>query len=484
MSDLKSKTISGLIWSFIGSFSNQIVTFIVGIILARLVTPYDYGLIGMVSVLIVIAQTFIDGGFKQALLRKKDCTDIEYSTVFLFNIATAIVLYVIIFFSAKGISNFFGEPQLVSLVKVIALSLIINSFSVIQATIFSKNVDFKTQSKISFFAAILSGIVGVILAYRGFGVWSLVYRAVLSSCIISSLFWFYSRWRPSLAFSIRAFKELFGFGSKLLLSSLIDQIYWNIYYVIIGKYFSVQTLGYYTRAEMFKNLPSQNLTTIITSVSLPVLAQMQDNSSALKHAFRRIFKVTMYVTFISLIIMIVMADTLIFVLIGPQWAETIGYLKLLCVAAMFFPASLLNINIIKIKGRGDLILKLEVIKKTLAIASIVIGVYYGIYAMMYVMIFNAFIDFILNSIMGGILIGHRLIHQIADVLPSLLNAGFIGGTLYYISTFLNPFNLLTFLILSLSAVILVVFCGELFKESSYLYIKNTIVSKLKMTTKQ
>ncbi len=483
MFDLKSKTLSGLLWSFIGSFANQIVTFIVGIILARLVTPYDYGLIGMVSVLIVIAQTFVDGGFKQALLRKKNCTENEYSTVFIFNIATAIFLYVLIFFSAGLIANFFEEPQLNLLVKVIALNLIINSFSVIQTTIFSKEVDFKIQAKITFVAALISGVFGVVLAYEGYGVWSLVYRAILASIIMSGLFWFFSTWRPKLIFSLSSFKELFGFGSKLLLSSLIDQVYWNIYYVVIGKYFSVQTLGFYTRAEMFKNLPSQNLTSIISNVSLPVLAQLQDKPIEFKNAFKRILRLTMYLTFLSLGGMIVLSETLIYVLIGPKWAESIGYLQLLCIAALFFPPSLLNINIIKIKGRGDLILKLEVIKKSLAIVSIIIGVFHGIYVMLYIIIFNSMLDCLLNSAIGGNLMGYKLKDQIFDVIPTFFNALVAGVLVYLLSIPFDSNSVLNLIFLSLTGLVVSILIGEIFRESTYMYIKNLLLSKVNFSHK-
>lgn len=252
---LKQKTVSGLLWSFIDNFSNLGIQFIIGIILARILSPKEFGLIGMLTIFIAVSQSFINSGFSQALIRKKDPSQADYSTVFYFNIIIGIVCFLILFFCAGLISRFFKEPQLKLLVQVLGLSLIINSFTIIQQTILTRKIDFKLQAKISIISSVVSGIVGLGMAFAGYGVWSLVIKTITMYSITSIFLWLWNGWKPVLVFSIQSFKELFSFGSNLLVSGLIDTIYRNVYYLVIGKYFSAQELGYYTCADQFNTLP-------------------------------------------------------------------------------------------------------------------------------------------------------------------------------------------------------------------------------------
>jgi len=285
-SSLKQKTISGLTWSFIDSIANQGISFIIGIILARLLTPKEFGLIGMLTIFIAISQSFINSGFSTALIRKQDCTSVDYSTVFYFNIVVG-VFFTFCYFRAPTPLAFFHEPVLEALVRVLGLVLIINSFTIIQSTILTKRIDFKLQAKISIIASLLSGIVAINMAYTGWGVWSLVALTLLKYAISSLLLWYWNNWTPVWHFSKKSFKELFLFGNKLLVSGLIDTIYRNIYYVIIGKYFSAAELGYYTRAEQFQSLPSSHLQGIIDRVSYPVLSSIQNDILRLKETYKR-----------------------------------------------------------------------------------------------------------------------------------------------------------------------------------------------------
>ena len=259
MTDLKQKTISGLSWSFIDNFSKLGITFIVGIILARLLEPREFGLVGMTTIFIAISQSIIDSGFTQALIRKQNCTQKDYSTVFYFNLVNGIVFYLVLFFAAGLISHFFNEPKLALIIQVLALSLIINSLAIVQRARLTKEINFKLQTKISIIATTLSGIIGIWMAYTGYGVWSLVIKSLAGFAFTSILLWSWNKWIPHLVFSKDSFKEMFSFGSKLLVSGLIDTTYRNIYLLIIGKYFSATELGYYTRADQFKNLPSRTL---------------------------------------------------------------------------------------------------------------------------------------------------------------------------------------------------------------------------------
>ncbi|MFT6842893.1 MAG: teichuronic acid exporter, partial [Psychroserpens sp.] len=337
MSSLKQKTVSGLLWSFIDNFSKLGLTFVIGIILARLLDPREFGLIGMITIFIALSQSLVDSGFTQALIRKKDCTQADYSTVFYFNLFVGIILYTVLFFYAGAISRFFDEPQLLLIVQVVGLSIIVNAFTIVQRARLIKAINFKLQTKISIIASMSSGIIGIMMAYSGYGVWSLVFKTLLGFTITSLLLWIWNKWKPSFEFSRNSFKEMFSFGYKLLTSGLIDTAYRNIYLLVIGKYFSAAELGFYTRADQFSNLPSQNITSVIQRVSYPVLAEIQHDIPRLKTAYQKIIKSTMLITFVSMIILAVVAKPLVLTLIGEKWLPSVIYLQLLSFGGMLYP---------------------------------------------------------------------------------------------------------------------------------------------------
>ncbi len=474
---LKQKTISGLTWSFIDQFVNQGLTFIAGIILARLLTPHEFGLIGMITVFIAVSEVFISSGFISALIRKKNCTDTDYSTVFYFNLAIGLFFFIILFFSATIISNFFKEPELKPILQVLGIILIVNSLSLIQRTILTKRIDFKLLARISVIASFGSGIIAIIMAFTGFGVWSLVAQR-LSHQVLNSIFlWLWNQWKPLLIFSIQSFKELFGFGSKLLVSSLIDTLYRNIYYLIIGRYFSAQDLGYYTRADSFKNLPSQNLNRIIARVSYPVLSSIQDDKPRLKANYQKLIRSTMFITFVLMIGMAAVAEPMIITLIGEKWRPSIIYLQMLSFVGMFYPLHALNLNMLQVSGRSDLFLKLEIIKKILAIPIIIIGVFFGIKIMIASMMVNTLIAYYLNSYWSGRFIGYSFKQQVVDILPSFGLAMVMGVCIFMLGLILQltPFFLLMVQILAGSAFIFL-FC-EITKFKDYLFIKELVVEK-------
>ncbi len=475
--NLRQKTISGLTWSFLDNFIIQGVQFVVGIILARLLTPSEFGLIGMITIFIAVSQTFIDSGFSQALVRKQDCTDEDFNTVFYFNLVTGIVLYLIIFLFAPLISEFFKEPQLIEIVRVLSLVLIISSFGIVQTTKLTKIIDIKTQTKISLTSNILSGIIAIYLASTGFGVWSLVWRSLLSNLISVTLLWFMNSWYPRIVFSKKSFQNMFSFGSKLLASSLLNTLFDNIYYVVIGKYFSPQVLGYYTRAVNFGNLPSSNVTKVIQRVSYPVLSQVQNNQQQLKSAFKKLIKSTMLISFVLMIGMSAVAEPLILTLIGEKWRPTIHLLQLLCFALMLYPLHALNLNILNVKGRSDLFLKLEIIKKILAVPVILTGIFFSVELMIVSMIIHSIAAFFLNSYYSGTMIQYPIKEQVYDIAPSFIIALICGTVLYLINILIHvvPIEMLIIQIV-LGVIIIVSFC-EFFKLDSYLDIKQIVISK-------
>jgi len=475
---LKNKTVTGLIWSFIDQFANLGITFVIGIILARLLSPREFGLIGMITVFIAVSESFINSGFSQALIRKKDCTQTDYSTVFYYNLIVGVIFFIILFFTAPTISNFFNEPILKPIVQVFGLSVIIGSLTLIQRTILTKRIDFKLQANISVISSIGSGILAITMAFKGFGVWSLVVQRLTKEVINSILLWLWNRWKPMLVFSKQSFKELFGFGSKLLLVGLIDTFYRNIYYLVIGKYFSAQELGFYTRADQFKSLPSKNLNNIIGRVSYPVLSNIQDDIPRLKNSYKKLIRSTMFITFILMLGMAAVAEPMTITLIGEKWRPSIIYLQMLCFVGMMFPLHALNLNMLQVKGRSDLFLRLEIIKKTLAIPTIVIGIIWGIKIMIAGMMVNTLVFYYINSLWSGKMIGYSIKQQIEDILPSFVLALIMAGVVFIVG-FLLPFKpLWNFLIqITVGATFIFAFC-ELTKFKDYIFIKQLVLEKL------
>ncbi len=478
MSSLKQKTVNGLSWSFIDQMGNLGISFIVGIILARLLSPREFGLIGMITVFIAISESFINSGFSNALIRKQNCSNTDFSTVFYFNLIFGFLFFGILYSSAPAISFFFEEQELLPIIRVTALVLIIDSISIIQRTILTKSINFRLQAKISIISSTVSGIIAIIMASNGYGIWSLVFQRLIRQLINSIFLWIWNNWRPKLTFSWVSFKELFGFGSKLLISGLIDTIYQNIYYLIIGKFFSAQALGYYTKADDFKRIPSQGLNTVISRVSYPVLSTIQDDKSRLKINYQRLIRSTMYITFVLMFGMAVVAEPLIITLIGGKWRPSIIYLQLLCFVGMMYPLHALNLNMLQVAGRSDLFLRLEIIKKLLAIPIIIIGIYWSIEAMILSMIINDLIAYFLNSRWSGKFVNYSTKEQVLDILPSFFLALSMAITVYLLGLIL-PFTQLWNLIIQVFlGVIFVITIGELFKHKDYFYIKSIFLEQI------
>lgn len=482
-SELKQKTIHGLFWSFIDNFSRLGLQFIVGIILARILSPREFGLIGMLTIFIAVAQVIVDSGFGSALIRKKDCTPADYSTVFYFNLIVSLALYVLLFFSSGIISQFFEETELENMLKVFGLILIINALGIIQQTLFSKEINFKTQTYITLIASVGSGALAIVAALKGMGVWSLVILN-LSHAFLNTLFlWIWSVWRPIWVFSKKSFSELFGFGSKLLISALIETVYQNVYYLVIGKYFSAKELGFYTRADQFRNLPSRNIMGVIQRVSYPVLSTIQAEPERLKEYYRKLIRSTMFITFILMSGMAAVAKPMVVTLIGVKWLPTVPYLQLLCFVGMFYPLQALNLNMLNVKGRSDLFLRLEIFKKIIAIPVIIVGIFISIKAMIVGMIINSVLSYALNSMYSGRLIAYSTKQQILDIIPSFIFSAFMGG-IVFLTGLILPFNDWINLVIQLLMGGLVVFIvGEIFRLEDYKYLKRTGLEQWRYLTR-
>ena len=430
---LRHKTIHGVGWSFIDNISSSGITFLVGLVLARLLTPEEYGVMAMIAIFIAVSNSIIDSGFSNALIRKINVERVDYNTVFYFNLVVSAVLYILLFMSAPAISVFFNEPQLIEVTRVIGWTIIINALAIIPRTQFVKDVDFKTQTKVSFISSIVSGIIGVGMAIAGLGVWSLVGQQLSRQLLNTVFLWIYSKWMPVWEFSMNSFKELFTFGSKLLLSGLLDTVYKNIYYIVIGRFYSSDQLGQYTRAEQFNTIFSSNLTSVVQRVSYPVLSSIQDDSERLLTAYRKVIKSTMLITFACMLGLAAVAKPLIIILIGEQWLVAIHFLQIICFAGMLYPLHAINLNMLQVKGRSDLFLKLEIIKKIIAILPITLGIFYGIEWMLLGSVITSFIAFFLNSHYSADLIGYPTKRQLMDVLPTFTVSFFVSTIMWMVS---------------------------------------------------
>lgn len=429
---LKDKTVKGVGWSAIDNVAQHAVSFIVSIVLARLLDPDDYGLLGLIAIFTAICNAIINGGFTNALIRKKDVTEDDYNTVFIVNLGVSLILYAIIFFCSPIIARFFGRLELITLTRVSSLGIIIGALAIVQQTRLTKRIDFKTQTKITLIASIISGIAGIVLALLGFGVWSLVVQNLTSQGLRSVFLWVYNHWAPSLRFSSNSFKNLFGFGWKVMVVSLIDTVWKEMYQMVVGKFYCPATLGQYTRAKQFSQLFTNNLTGVVQRVTFPVLSNIQDDKERMLSAYRRIIKTTMFITVACLLMLGAISETLIYCLIGPKWHEAAVYLPLICISGTLYPLHAINLNMLQVQGRSDLFLGLEIIKKIIGLAPLFVGALVGIIPMLMVNLVTGLISFFLNSYYSGKLIGYSSWMQLKDIAPSYCVAIIAAIPVYFL----------------------------------------------------
>ena len=475
---LKKKTVKGVGWSAIDNIAGHGVTFIVSVVLARLLTPEHYGLIGIIAIFTAVCQTLINAGFTTALIRKKDATDDDYNTVFIVNLVMSLMLYAVIFLCAPFIAEFFHNEELIPLTRVSSLSMIIGALAMVQQTRLTKRIDFKSQTKITITASVSSGIIGIVMALLGFGVWALVAQTLSSQMIRTSLLWVVNRWIPSLRFSSKSFHELFGFGWKMMVSSIIDTIWKELYQVVVGRFYSPATLGQYTRAKGFSQLLSNNLTAVIQRVTYPVLSNIQDEKERMVRAYRKMIKITMFITAISTFFLGAISEPLLYCLISPKWHDAALYLPLICISASTYPLQAINLNMLQVQGRSDLFLGLEIVKKTIAIGPLLIGAFVGIMPMLCTNVLFSIIAYFLNSYYSGKMIGYSSWMQIKDVAPSYGIAIVVFLSVY----FLKYLPITDWVILPLQIVLgIIVFLllSHITKREEYIEIKSIISPQIK-----
>lgn len=429
---LKEKTVRGVGWSAADTFLGHGVTFLVGIVLARILSPAEYGLIGIVLIFTTILNGVVDSGFSTALIRKKDANDEDYNTMFITNMLMSVLMYVLLWISAPAIAHFFERPELVNLTRVTGVILILQALSITQVTILTKRIDFKTKTKASLISAVASGSIGICMAYMGFGVWSLVGQKLSNTLLYSVCLWALNRWWPNLSFSFNSFRYMWGFGWKMMVSGLLDHTWSQLYQVVVGKYYSPATLGQYTRSREYANIFSSNFQTIISRVTYPVLAEVQDDKERMVAAYRRIIKITMFITAICMISLGAVAEPFIYCLIGPKWHQAATFLPLICISMSMYPLHAINLNMLKVQGRSDIFLYLEIIKKIISIGPLCLGIFVGIYWMLIGSIVTGIIAYFLNSYYTGKRLGYSSWMQIKDVAPSYGMALLIAISVYFL----------------------------------------------------
>ena len=426
MSSLKEKTVKGVVWSSIDRFSSQGVQFVFGILIARLLLPSDYGVVAMLNIFMAVSQAFIDSGFGLALIRKIDRTEIDFSTVFYFNIVVALIAYSVLFVVSPYIAAFYDIPLLEDITKVVALNLVFFSFSSIQNTKLSIDIDFRSRAQISIIVTVVTGCLGLWMAYSGYGVWALVVQTLCNSFLRTVLLWIYVRWRPLWGFSWKSFKELFSFGSKLLASALLDTTYNNVYTIVIGKVFSPSALGFYSRASGLAQYPSSNITGVIQSVTFPVLSSIQNDDDRLADAYKRFLRLSAFVVFPLMIGLAAVSDPFIRLILTDKWEGAIYLLQIICFAMMWFPIHAINLSLLQVKGRSDYFLRLEIVKKILGISILCITIPFGIVVMCYGQVLNSIICLFINTYYTNKIIDYGFNKQMRDLFPIIAHSLIMG----------------------------------------------------------
>lgn len=446
MNSLKEKTINGLFWTVSERISSQIIKLIVSIFLARLLEPSEFGLISMLLIFTALAQSIVDSGFGTAFIQKKDADQKDASSIFFFNISIGVLFAGILSLASPLIAEFFQEPILAPITRVLSLVLIINAFSFLQNSILTKTMNFKTQMQVSLIETLTSGVIGIILAYKGFGVWALVIQIISASLLQASLLWFFSSWRPSIIFSLTSLKSMFSFGSKMMVGGIINTFFTRLYETFIGRMFSAVDLGFFTKARTFESSIVQTTSYSLAKVLFPIMVPLQEENNTLKQAFSKTIRLSLFFHFPFMITLLATANPLFRVLLTDKWAPSVPYFQLLCIVGLIYPLHILNLTVLKIKGKSGKILKLEIIKKPLMVLTIIITFRWGILGLLYGMIAYSVIEYFINSFYTKSLIGYSQWEQIKDLLPSLSTSCVMGITMYFISLIkINSYLMMIFM---------------------------------------
>ena len=439
--NLKQKAVSGMIWTALQKYSTMFIQFISGIILARLLTPYDYGCIGMLMIFMVLAEAFVDGGFGSALIQKKRPTQEDYSTIFFWNLGMAVVLYAVLYLCAPAIARFYGIPLLCDVLRVQGVVLFIYAFNIIQRNQLRKKLNFKVLSIITITSSVIALTTTIIMAYHGFGVWALVALNILTAGIPALFFWFYVRWRPSWVFSWQSFRELFGFGFYMFLTNMLNQFGHQIQGLLIGRFYNASTMGYYSKANSTERLASTSISKIMTQVTYPLYAEMQDDKAALGNAIKKITLILSYITFPLMFILLLCAKPLFILLYSDRWVESVPYFQVLCIAGLAYSLQSVNYQSVAAIGKSKTMFVWTFVKRAVGIGFVIAGLLIdGMRGLLVGMVLNTWFSYFINIWLVSKHIGYRWQRQLLDIAPVLL-ASLAAAAVSYAVGYLCPLSL-------------------------------------------
>lgn len=471
---LLSKTKKAVIWSSVERFGSQGVQFIFGIILARLLSPDDYGVIAMPLVFLALAQCFIDSGFGNALIRKQDVTEEDLSTTFYFNVIVGLLSYCLLYAISPLVASFYNVPILKDLLKVTSLTIVFNTLSIVQQTILTKKIDFRTQTIVSFSSQLVTGFIGIYMALNGYGVWSLAIQQTGAAFLRMVFLWIFGRWYPKKKWSYASFKYLWNFGSKLLTSNIIYTLYSNIYPIVIGKVYNSTDLGYYTRAQNFSQFPSASLTGVLQRVTFPILSSIQNDEERLVRNYRRVLRVTVFIIFPLMLGLSAVANPFILLVLGPEWQGVIPLLQILSFNMMWYPVHSLNLNMFSIKGRTDINLKLEILNKCIGIPILVVFSPLGVKWLVFASVIIAILTLLLNMFYISKMNFMDMKTQILDLVPATLCSFFMWFVVIVVCSYIS--NSFLSLISGMLLGILI------YLISSYLFMRETLLDFISLIT--
>ena len=475
---MKSKVISSLVWKLLERGGTQFVQFIVQIILARLLVPEDYGAVAIVAIFISVANVFVQNGFNTALIQQKNVDETDLSSVFFLSLGIALLLYIILFFTSPIIATFYKQPILVPVIRVLALSLFLGAINSIQHAIVARNLEFKKYFFGSIGGIIISGTIGIFLAYKGFGIWSLVWQQLINVTCVVIILSFMVKWRPKLLFSIKRLKKLFSYGWKILCSSLIDTIYKKIYELVIGRKFDAASLAYYNRGEQFPNVIVQNIDGAVNSVMLPALSKEQDNKSKVKQMMRRSIVTSSFVIFPITFGLVAVAKPMILVVLTEKWSQSIPFVQLLAIAYAFWPIHTANLQAINSIGRSDIFLKLEKKKKVIGILILIVTIPMGLIPMAIGQIASGVISTFVNAFPNKKLLNYSYFEQIKDIAPSLFISVLMSLIVYSVG-FLHLSNFITLVIQVIIGITVYILLAIILKLECFNYLISTFKEMMK-----
>ena len=475
---LRKQATSGMVWTFAEQFGNQIIGFVVSLILARILLPAEFGLIGMIAILVGLGRVLVDSGLTQSLIRDENSNQEDYSTVFYFNLIISIIIYLLAYAIAPYISDFYDQPILIKIIRLYCLTFIFSAFKSVQMTRLTKKMDFKLQTLITMPSNVIGGVTGIVMAYSGFGVFSLVWSQIIISIVSTIQVWIYSKWKPSWQFNYLKFKDHFNFGYKLALSGIMDVLFKNSYLIIIGKFFPPQQVGFYTRAETMNQLPVNNISNALKKVTYPLFAKIQNDDLRLKRVYKQLMQMLVYILAPVLIFLAILGEPIFRLLFTEKWLPAVPYFQILCITGIIRPILNYNLNVLMVKGRSDLCLKLKSYEKLLILLGIAIGFQFGIFGLLYAQVAVSLITFFMNAHYTDKFIDYSAWEQIKSLVPTITLALASGAIVYFIDYFIySSIDIVRIVVSGGIGGLVYIGISIIFKMDSYFHFKKLIIKK-------